>query len=213
VVPVVPQTPGITRTLQIDGLRPGARWEYSLDDQKTWFAGAGSSLGVIGNGFSKLWLRQFDIAGNPSLPQTIDLETPANDAWHEASGDPLLPSVLSTASSSTFLIHGSVVRNDADYVRWDIPANYQMTSVRLVHYVSNDNVAFYALQNAPEFNAGTDINKMLVFDHIGSEKLAVNVVSAIPNSALGAGPVTLWFQQTGTSPTGYAIEVKIQLLQ
>lgn len=212
--PELSQTQGIARTLQIEGLEDlGARLEYSLDDQKTWFVGAGSSLSVLGNGFSKIWLRRLDVAGSRSTVHIIELDTPANYAWIEASGDPLLPSVLSTAGSNTFLIHGSVVRNDADYIRWDIPVNHQMTSVRLVHYVSNDSVAFYALQNAREFNAGFDTSKMLVFDHMGPDKLAVNVVSEIPKSALGAGPVTLWFQQTGSSPTVYAIEVTIQRLQ
>jgi hypothetical protein len=83
-VSVSPLTVGITRTLQLNGLEAGARWEYSLDEQKTWLAGSGLGLGVLGNGLSRLWLRQIDIAGNTSMSNPIDLELPQNDAWHEA---------------------------------------------------------------------------------------------------------------------------------
>lgn len=209
---VSPQAAGITRTLQIAGLESGGRWEYSLDDQRTWLLGNGTSLDVLGNGLSKLWLRQVDTAGNASAPQTIELELPVNDAWHEASGNPMQPSVLTPTGSRTVLIHGSVVRGDADYLSWTIPPGQRLTSVRLVHYVSEDNVAFYALQRAPVFDAGVDVTRMLAYGHMGPADLARNVMAAIPNEQLGSGPMTLWFQQTGPSPTRYAIELTFQPL-
>lgn len=209
---VSPQTDGITRSLQINGLETGGRWEYSLDEQRTWLLGTGSSIGVLGNGLNTLWLRQVDTAGNASAPQTIELEMPANDAWHEASGNPMQPSVLMLTGNRTTLIHGSVVRGDADYIRWDIPQGQRLTSLRLVHYVSDDNIAFYAIQRASVFDAGVDVNRMLVYGHMGPADLARNVVSALPTDRLGAGPMTLWFQQTGPLPTRYAIEVTVQPL-
>ncbi len=210
-VAVGPAAQGATNTLQIAGMETGARWEYSLDGQAPWLQGSGTSLGVLGNGLSRVWLRQVDVAGNTSMLQTVVLEQPGAEAWHEASNNPLQPSAMATGSL-TLLIHGSVLRNDADYVRWDIPSGHRLVSVRLVHYVSDDQVAFYALQRAAVFDAGVDVNRMLVYGHMGPQDLLRNVVAALAPEQLGAGPVTLWFQQTGLLPTRYAIEVVLQPL-
>lgn len=209
-VAVTPASDGLTRTLQIGGLETGARWEYSLNEQRNWQAGTGNSLGVLGNGLSALWLRQVDIAGNVSQPQTIRLDEPMTDSWHEASGNPLQPSVVNTTGNRTFLIHGSVVRGDADFVRWDVPKDHRLTKVQLVHYVSEDAIAFYAIQRSAVFDAGVDVTRMLVYGHMGPQDLVRNVVQSVQNEALGEGPMTLWFQQTGALPTTYAIEISIQ---
>ena len=209
-VSVAAQTEGVTRALAIVGLETGAQWEYSLDDRTTWWPGSGSSLGVLGNGVKRLWIRQLDIAGNASAPQATELEQPGTPVWHEASGDPLQPSVLATTGLRTMLIHGSVVRGDADYVRFDIPAGFRLKSVKLVEYASDDKIAFYAIQRAPVFNAGFDVSRMLVYGHMGPQDLARNVMASVPTEQLDAGSMTLWFQQTGPLPTRYAIEVMLQ---
>lgn len=212
-VSVTPASEGLTRTLQVAGLEPGARWEYSIDEQATWLPGAGAGLGVLGNGLARVWLRQVDLAGNASTPQPAVLEAEGSDAWHEASGVALQPSVLTTTTAlRTLLVHGAVVRGDADYVRWDIPVNHRLVSVRLLQYVSEDAVSFYALQRSAVFDAGVDVNRMLVYGHMGPPDLARNVVANVPAGSLGAGPVTLWFQQTGAQTTRYAIEVVFEPL-
>lgn len=165
----------------------------------------------MGNGLARGWLRQVDLAGNTSMSQAVLLEQPGAETWHEASNNPLQPSALTTGSL-TLLTHGSVVRNDADYVRWDIPSSHRLASVRLVHYVSDDQVAFYALQRAAVFDAGVDVNRMLVYGRMGPPDLLRNVVAALAPEQLGAGPMTLWFQQTGMLPTRYAVEVVLQSL-
>jgi hypothetical protein len=48
---------------------------------------------------------------------------------------------------------------------------------------------------------------MLVYGHMGPSDLSRNVLANIPKSQLGEGFMTLWFQQTGTQNTQYAIEV------
>jgi hypothetical protein len=96
-------------------------------------------------------------------------------------------------------------------LRWDIPSGYRLKSVRLVQYVSDDNVAFYAIQRASVFDAGFDVSRMLVYGHMGPIDLGRNVVSSVSNDLLGSGPMTLWFQQTGPLPTQYAIEVTLVL--
>jgi len=115
------QSEGATNTLRLSGIEPGARWEYSLDKQRSWTAGTGTGtgLGILGNFLTRVWLRQVDMAGNPSVAQGFELQNPSILA-HEASGDPLQPSILASGLQ-TYLIHGVVVRGDADYVRWETP--------------------------------------------------------------------------------------------
>jgi hypothetical protein len=199
------QTEGVTNSLRLSGIEPGARWEYSLDEQRSWAAGQCSALGILGNNLSRIWLRQMDVAGNASGAQAFDLQNPSLVA-HEASGNPLQPSIL-TPGLQTYLIHGVVVRGDADYVRWDIPKGQKVKSVKLVQYVSEDAIAFYALQRNTVFDAGVDVSRMLVYGHMGPSDLGRNVLANVPNSQLGEGAMTLWFQQTGLLPTQYAIEV------
>jgi hypothetical protein len=199
------QSEGVTNTFKLSGIEPGARWEYSLDEQRSWSAGKGIALGTLGNGLSRVWLRQVDMAGNNSSVQGFDLQNPSVVS-HEASGDPLLPSILAPGLQ-TYLIHGVVVRGDADYVRWDIPKGQQLMSVKLVQYESEDAVSFYALQPNRVFDAGVDVSRMLVYGHTGPGDLARNVLATLPKSKLGEGAMTLWFQQTGSQPTRYAIEV------
>jgi hypothetical protein len=199
------QSEGVTNTFKLSGIEPGARWEYSLDEQSSWSEGKGSALGALGNHLSRVWLRQVDMAGNASRSQGFDLQSPSVQS-HEASGDPLQPSTLASGLQ-TYLIHGLVVRGDADYVSWDIPKGQQLMSVKLVQYVSEDAIAFYALQPSKVFDAGTNVSRMLVYGHMGPSDLSRNVLADVPKSKLGEGPMTLWFQQTGPLPTRYAIEV------
>lgn len=199
------QSEGVTNTFKLSSIEPGARWEYSLDGQRSWSTGKGSALGALGNHLSLVWLRQVDMAGNVSVAQGFDLQNPSVLA-HEASGAPLVPSILSPGLQ-TYLIHGLVVRGDADYVSWDIPKGQQLMSVKLVQYVSEDAIAFYALQRNKVFDAGIDVSRMLVYGHMGPSDLGRNVLANVPKAQLGEGAMTLWFQQTGPLPTQYAIEV------
>ncbi len=206
-VAIAGQSEGATNTFKLSGIEPGARWEYSLDEQGSWTAGKGSALGVLGNHLGRVWLRQVDMAGNASVAQGFDLQNPSLLA-HEASGEPLQPSILAPGLQ-TYLIHGVVLRGDADYVRWDIPQGQQLMSVKLVQYVSEDAIAFFALQPSRVFDAGFDVSRMLVYGHMGPGDLARNVLTTLPKSKLGEGAMTLWFQQTGSLPTRYAIEVML----
>ena len=204
-VKITPQIEGVTNTLKLSGIEMGARWEYALDPKGPWLTGTGIGLGPLGNGLASVWLRQVDVAGNPSEAQVFDLKN-QNMLAHEASGNPLQPSVL-TQGFQTYLIHGVVVRGDADYVRWEIPKGQQLVSVKLAQYVSEDAISFYALQPNRVFDAGVDTSRMLAYGHIGSSDLGRNVLANVSKSQLGEGFMTLWFQQTGTQNTQYAIEV------
>jgi hypothetical protein len=197
----------VTRLVRVNGLEAQGRWEYSLDDQRSWLPGTGDLLAVMGNALPVLWLRQVDLAGNRSPLERVNLQEVGSAAWHEASGNALQPSQVSVQQARTVVLHGSVVRGDADYIRWDIPVGQKLEAMRLVHYVSSDTIAFFALQSAPVFDAGVDVSRMLVYGHMGPQDLQRNVVRDVPPAQLLAGPMTLWFQQTGPAATEYAIEL------
>jgi hypothetical protein len=199
-----------TRLVKVSGVENQGQWEYSLDDTRTWLTGTGDSLALMGNALTVLWLRQVDLAGNRSPLERVNLLELDSPTWHEASGIALQPSVLSLQQARTVVIHGSVVKGDADYVRWDIPVGQRLQALRLVHYVSPDQIAFYALQRAAVFDAGFEVSRMLVYGHMGPQDLKRNVLQDVAPSQLAAGSMTLWFQQTGPQAAEYAIELVFQ---
>ena len=204
------QIQGASWALELTGIEQGARWEYSVDQQKTWLPGAGAGLVALGNVVTTLWVRQVELAGNVSATQVVPLDHPGSGAWQEASGNPLQPSVLSVSGARTYLIHGSVIRGDADYISWRIPAGHQLASLRLIQYESEDAVAFFALQRADVFDAGVDVTRMAAYGHMGPQDLLRNVVAELPSTVLTEGPMTLWFQQTGPLPTRYVMELVLK---
>ena len=84
-----------------------------------------------------------------------------------------------------------------------------LRALRLVHYASPDLVAFYALQRGPVFDAGTDVQRMIAWKHLGPSDRSVNLLEAVDAQALGAGFFVLWVNQTGIDLTKYAIEIEI----
>ncbi len=199
-----------TRLVKVSGVENQGQWEYSLDDTRTWLTGTGDSLALMGNALTVLWLRQVDLAGNRSPLERVNLFEPDSPTWHEASGIALQPSVMSLQQARTVVIHGAVVKGDADYIRWDIPVGHRLQALRLVHYVSPDPIAFFALQRAAVFDAGFDVSRMLVYGHMGPQDLKRNVLQDVAPTQLAAGSMTLWFQQTGPQATEYAIELVFQ---
>lgn len=203
---VTPQREGVTNLLQLSGLEPGARWEYSLNGQPQWHAGSGPALGVLGHGISQIRLRQVDVAGNTSEATFIDLQS-ASLLAHDASGDPLQPSVLASGLQ-TYVVHGVAAPGEADHVRWDVPKDQQLMSVKLVLYASAD-LASYALQRSSVFDAGIESTRMLAFGRMGLSDLNRNVLTNTGPQGRGEGPMTLRFQQNGPLPTPYAIQITL----
>jgi hypothetical protein len=160
----------------------------------------------LGQGIAQIWLRQVDVAGNTSAVQVIELQSPSLLA-HEVSGNPLQPSVLASGLQ-TYLIHGVVMRGDADHVRWDMPKGQWLMSIKLVHYISDD-FASYALQPSTVFDAGMYTSRMLASGQISPSDLNRNVLANMELQGHGEGPMTLRFQQNGTLPTTYALEITL----
>ena len=213
-VPMQPQVSliaGALPSIQIQGLEPMAGWEYSVDEQRTWIRASGMSLSLAGNLLRRIWSRQIDAAGNPSQPVATMLDGPdASNGWVEASNDPLGPTALPRWEGRV-LLHGEVTRGDADFIRFDVPQGYTLRSMRLVYYDSPDPIAFYALQKAPVFDAGTNIQRMLSWKHLGPSDLLAELLGGIATPARSEGAYTLWVQQTGADRTAYAIEIAIGL--
>lgn len=86
---------GVNDVVNIVGLEPGARWEYSVGDDATYRAGDGGSLpsGVLKEGANVLRVVQIDAAGNRSevAQWTIDYDTTAPDGLVLTSSNPVGP--------------------------------------------------------------------------------------------------------------------------
>jgi hypothetical protein len=211
-LPMQPQVSVISGALpaiRIEGLEPLAGWEYSLNEQRSWIRASGQSLSFAGNHLRRIWSRQVDAAGNVSAAVSTMLDHPtAASGWVEASNEAMQPTAL-PRWEGTLLLHGEVLRGDADFVRFDVPSGYRLSAMRLVYYDSTDPIAFYALQKSPVFDAGTNVQRMLSWKHLGPPDLMLELLGAIPQAERGAGAYTLWIQQTGTERTAYAVEIVI----
>ena len=203
----VGQTGGLP-VIRIDGLEPMAVWEYSLDEGATWNPGRDTTLAFAGNALRRVWWRQRDAAGNPSTPVLTPIDDAGSAGWIEASGAALAPSAL-PAWQGNLVLHGEIFRTDTDFIRFDVPVGQRLRGLRPVHYASADAVAFYALQRGPVFDAGTDVQRMLSWKHLGPQDLQTNLISALASQSLGDGPHVLWVNQTGVDRTVYAIEIEI----
>jgi hypothetical protein len=211
--PMAPQVGALAGTalpaIRIDGLEPMAGWEYSVDEQRTWIPGRGSALAFAGNAIRRVWTRQVDAAGNASSAVVTVLDDPASAGLIEASGAPLQPTAL-PLWAGTLLLHGEVWRPDTDFVRFDVPAGQRLRALRLVHYASPDEIAFYALQRGSVFDAGTDVRRMIAWKHLGPGDRLANLLEAVDPGVLGPGAFVLWINQTGDVRTEYAIEVELE---
>jgi uncharacterized delta-60 repeat protein len=64
----------------VNGLEPGASWEYSTNNGTTWLSSSGNSFTLTGDGAKSAVVRQTDLAGNTSsssVPFTFTLDTVA----------------------------------------------------------------------------------------------------------------------------------------
>jgi Ca2+-binding RTX toxin-like protein len=85
-------------TINVTGLEPGARWEYTTDfnaqtKKGTWVTGTGNSFNVAPGAYKagQVRVRQFDVAGNPSANTsfaafTVDVSPPATPSLSLAVG-------------------------------------------------------------------------------------------------------------------------------
>jgi hypothetical protein len=149
-----------------------------------------------------------DAAGNPSMPLVLDLRA-TGTGWRELSNNALAPSRIGTLEQ-TLLVHGEVVRNDADYIALEIPEGFRLSAAQFIQYESDDLIAFFAMQRMGAFDAGEDPSRMLIYGHFGPKDLKRNLVAGLPAEQLAAGPLSVWIQQTGLQSTRYVLEIVLE---
>jgi len=192
----------------LNNLESAGSWAYSVDQGQSWIPGRGTTVTAAGNALESLLIRQQDAAGNTSMPLALDLLA-TGTGWRELSNDPLAPTRLGQREH-ILLIHGEVVRGDADYAAVDIPEGFRLRAAQFVLYESDDLIAFFAMQRKAVFDAGIDTSRMLSYGHFGPDDLKRNLVAGLPAEQLAAGPLTVWIQQTGTMATRYVLEFVLE---
>ena len=198
------------RRIDIKGLEAQSRWEYRFDSDGVWTTGTGTQLWLSGNSLARVFTRQLDGAGNSSDSSVTELAQAGGGDWTEFSSDPFAPSVLGAVppTAHTVILHGSVRDPDKDYLRVDIPAGRRIKSLKLLRYISEDKIAFFAVQRAMVFDAGIDTSRMIAFGHVGPDKLGQNLLANLPASQLSSGSLVIWIQQTGSQVTEYAFALE-----
>ncbi|MBL0926773.1 MAG: hypothetical protein IBJ11_03860 [Phycisphaerales bacterium] len=140
----------------------------------------------------------------------------ANDLWTETtdgdlSDDRLNPTALVTQPGDNFLF-GSLggMRGDGfvdrDYFSITIPAGFRLAQLILTDYLSNDPVAFIAIQPGPVFpNSPSTVRPgdLLGWLHMGSGDVGTDILPQMGQNGQGFVPplpgsvYTFWAQQTG----------------
>ena len=144
--------------------------------------------------------------------------------WDEStdgdfSGDRSIPTSVAVSLGSNELV-GTTVRNDLDYVTFHVPAGAELSAIVLNHYVSEDAVAFIAIQAGSVFtepNTGTNPANLLGYLHVGDANLGLDILPDMGTAdgaqgftpPLPAGDYSLWIQQTGLALTEYTFDLQI----
>lgn len=147
--------------------------------------------------------------------------------WDEAangdlSGNRLAPTPVGVALGGNQVI-GETIRDDLDYVTFQVPPGAHLTALVLDHYASEDFTAFIGLQAGSVFtepNVGANPANLLGYSHFGDGvgNVGTDILDDIGQGAgsqgftppLPAGDYTLWIQQTGMSLTDYAFDLRIE---
>jgi hypothetical protein len=132
-------------------------------------------------------------------------------SWNEGtngdiSGNRLAPTLLTLDLGSNTVV-GSFGSGDLDYLRIDVPAGRQLSSLLLTSY-SGASVSFWGVQSGTTFTvtpAAAQPANMLGYGHAGAAQIGTNILPTIGAGAgstgftppLPAGSYTFWMQDTG----------------
>jgi hypothetical protein len=142
-----------------------------------------------------------DLSGNRLAPTQLTMSAGVNS--------------LAATTGRTFIDDEVVF--DQEYVRVDLPADHQLTAIRLMSYSSFDGTAFIGVQDATTFSFDPDdaldnIGTLLGYAHFGPDAGNNSGDDILPSIGLGAGAIgfapplfgssyTFWLQQTGSNTT------------
>lgn len=118
---------------------------------------------------------------------------------------PSNPTVNQTYTATHINLHGTVVSGDKDYVTFTVGV-LPITALYLSKYVGIDAIAFFAIQQGPQFTAGNNVAQMVVYGHFGPSVVGKAVGNNVLGSVILAANTTytMWIQQTGVNLTEYA---------
>lgn len=146
--------------------------------------------------------------------------------WDESihgdlSGNRLAPTNLSLGLGTNAVIATSVA-GDLEYVHMSLPAGGAFTSIVLSGWISEDNVAFIAVQAGTVFTeppVGTNVANLLGWTHFGPFAVPPGEDLLGPMGtgfgAIGFTPplagsdFVFWIQQTGPAPTTYRLDFNV----
>lgn len=136
------------------------------------------------------------------------------------SNNPAAPSVESfgriAADGATLTIANRVggTGDNADFVRFSVPAGQQLSSFELKSYTSTDAVAFIGLQAGNAVTAtAQNASPLKGYTHFGSGASGAGVGANLINKLGGpleAGDYSLWIQQLGAA-TDYSFELRTEV--
>ncbi|MEA5621261.1 Ig-like domain-containing protein, partial [Cronbergia sp. UHCC 0137] len=167
--------------------------------------------------FSAVTVSFYDNASQvPDMPFTYNEATDG-----DISGDRNAPLQLELQQGTNSLTATSV-RNDVEYVTVRVPEGYQLDSLVLAGYESDDEIAFAAVQRGSVFTeplTDTNVANLLGYGHFGPgfNQLGTNILDDLGqgegaigfSGALSSGEYTFWLQQTGFATTTYTLEFNV----
>ncbi|MFD2365132.1 Ig-like domain-containing protein [Pseudoduganella sp. GCM10020061] len=167
---------GITNagTVRVDGIVPGASWQYSRDGGASWTAGSGNEILVKGEGAHAVIARQVDLAGNTgpaSAPLAFTLDTTGPTATVTLSDHTL---VFGETATVTVTFSEAVTGFDA--------ADITVANGTLGALASSDGGRTWTAQLTPALNV-SDTSNVVSVSHAGVNDAAGNAGSGTSESA------------------------------
>jgi D-alanyl-D-alanine carboxypeptidase len=140
----------------------------------------------------------------------------------DISGDPNRPLALELTAGDNIL-RATSAAGDLEYVTVTVPAGFQLDSIELTSYASEDAIAFAAVQRGSVFTeppTGTNVGNLLGYSHFGVADLTADILDNLASGegAIGftvplpSGDYTFWLQQTGESST-YTFDFNVSAVE
>lgn len=154
------------------------------------------------------------IVASPAVAVVVHDESLNGDL----SNDRLIPTAYALALGTNSLVATSV-SGDREYVRFTVPAGFQLSQVVLASYAGIDGTAFIGVQagsTLTEPPTGTNVANLLGWTHFGPvpgnvgtdilDNMGVGAGAIGFVGALAAGDYTFWIQQTGANAATYQMD-------
>lgn len=140
----------------------------------------------------------------------------------DISGDPNRPLALELTAGDNIL-RATSAAGDLEYVTVTVPEGFQLDSVELTSYASEDAIAFAAVQRGSVFTeppTETNVENLLGYSHFGVADLTTDILDNLASgegaigftAPLPSGEYTFWLQQTG-EPATYTFDFNVSAVE